>query len=41
MEDSVMAIEWPDRWHRAPPDATRVMLEPLDGTRRKITITGE
>ena len=38
MEDSVMAVEWPDRWRRPPTEATRVVLEPLDGTRRKITI---
>jgi tRNA threonylcarbamoyladenosine biosynthesis protein TsaE len=38
LEDSVMAVEWPDRWHRAPPDATRVRLELLDGTRRRIEI---
>ena len=38
LEDSVMAVEWPDRWRRAPPEATRVTLEPLDGNRRKITI---
>ena len=37
-EDSVMAVEWPDRWRRAPPEATRVRLEPLDGSRRRITI---
>ena len=38
LEDSVMAVEWPDRWHRAPPDAIRVTLEVLDGTRRRIMI---
>jgi tRNA threonylcarbamoyladenosine biosynthesis protein TsaE len=38
LEGSVIAVEWPDRWHRAPPAAVRVTLEPLDGTRRKITI---
>jgi len=40
MEDSVMAIEWPDRWSRAPENAIRVAIEPLDGTRRKIVISG-
>lgn len=40
IEDGVMAVEWPDRWRRAPTEATRVLLEPLDGTRRKITIHG-
>jgi tRNA threonylcarbamoyladenosine biosynthesis protein TsaE len=39
MEDSVTAVEWPDRWRRPPVDATRVVLEPLDATRRRITIT--
>ena len=39
MEESVMAIEWPDRWRRPPSYAMRVVLELLDGTRRKITIT--
>jgi tRNA threonylcarbamoyladenosine biosynthesis protein TsaE len=38
LEGSVMAVEWPDRWHAAPPDAIRVTLEPLNGSRRKITI---
>jgi tRNA threonylcarbamoyladenosine biosynthesis protein TsaE len=38
LEESVMAVEWPDRWRRAPDAAVRVTLEPLDGTRRKITI---
>jgi len=34
MEGSVMAVEWPDRWHRAPASAVRVRIEPLDGSRR-------
>jgi tRNA threonylcarbamoyladenosine biosynthesis protein TsaE len=39
LEGSVMAVEWPDRWRRAPADAMRVRIEMLDGTRRRITIT--
>jgi len=39
LEGSVMAVEWPDRWHRAPAEATRVTIEPLDGSRRRITVT--
>ena len=38
LEHSVMAVEWPDRWHRAPPDAIRVTLEILDGTRRRVAL---
>lgn len=38
LEDSAMAVEWPDRWTAAPADAIRVTIQPLDGTRRKITI---
>ena len=38
MEDSVLAVEWPERWRRAPADAIVVTIEPLNDTRRKITI---
>jgi tRNA threonylcarbamoyladenosine biosynthesis protein TsaE len=38
MEDSVLAVEWPERWHRAPADAILVNIEPLRDSRRKITI---
>jgi tRNA threonylcarbamoyladenosine biosynthesis protein TsaE len=38
IEDSVMAVEWPDRWRAAPADALRVTLEPVDHTTRRITI---
>ena len=38
MEDSVMAVEWPDRWRRAPADAHEVTLESIGESRRKITI---
>jgi tRNA threonylcarbamoyl adenosine modification protein YjeE len=36
--DSVMAVEWPDRWRGAPADAIRVRLVPLDGDRREIVM---
>lgn len=39
-EDAVMAIEWPDRWRRAPESAIRVGIEPVDATSRRITIVG-
>jgi tRNA threonylcarbamoyladenosine biosynthesis protein TsaE len=38
LEDSVMAVEWPDRWHHVPSGAIRVALEPTGDARRKITI---
>ena len=38
MDDSVMAVEWPDRWRHAPADAIRVRLVPLAGDRREIVI---
>jgi tRNA threonylcarbamoyladenosine biosynthesis protein TsaE len=38
LEDSVMAVEWPDRWRRAPADAIHISIETLEGTRRKISV---
>lgn len=38
LEESVMAVEWPDRWRDAPSNALRVTLEPVDHTTRRITI---
>jgi tRNA threonylcarbamoyladenosine biosynthesis protein TsaE len=38
MEDSVLAVEWPDRWTRAPADAIRVTLELAGQNRRRIEI---
>jgi tRNA threonylcarbamoyl adenosine modification protein YjeE len=38
MTDSVLAIEWPDRWRQAPPGAIAVTLEPLGGDRRRVTV---
>ena len=36
--DAVIAVEWPDRWQGAPPEATRVELSPAGGDRREIRI---
>jgi tRNA threonylcarbamoyladenosine biosynthesis protein TsaE len=38
MAGSVLAVEWPDRWHRAPAGAMLVTLEPLGGDERRITV---
>jgi tRNA threonylcarbamoyladenosine biosynthesis protein TsaE len=38
LEDAVMAVEWPDRWRARPSSATSVHIEPLNGTRRRISI---
>ena len=38
-EDHVAAIEWPERWRRAPPDSVRVLIEILAGDERRITIS--
>ena len=38
MAGAVMAIEWPDRWHRAPADAITVTITPLSDTERQIQI---
>lgn len=38
MTDSVLAIEWPDRWIQAPAGAIMVTLEPLGGDRRRVTV---
>ena len=38
MENSVMAVEWPDRWRAAPPGAIHVRLMPIAGDRREIAI---
>lgn len=38
MEDCVMAVEWPDRWLRAPEHAIVVVLEVIGHDRRRITI---
>lgn len=38
VEGSIMAVEWPDRWTRAPEGATRVTIEMLGDSRRRIRI---
>jgi tRNA threonylcarbamoyladenosine biosynthesis protein TsaE len=38
LESCVVAIEWPDRWRDAPEDAIRVVIEPGDGSTRRLTI---
>jgi tRNA threonylcarbamoyladenosine biosynthesis protein TsaE len=38
LEGNVMAVEWSDRWRRAPDDVTRVTIEMLDGSKRRITV---
>ena len=35
---SVAAIEWPDRWKRPPADATRVTIDVVDPSTRRIVI---
>ena len=37
-EGAVMAIEWPDRWSRAPQGAIEVTLTPTGDTTREIVI---
>jgi tRNA threonylcarbamoyladenosine biosynthesis protein TsaE len=39
LERNVMAVEWPDRWRRAPTEAWRVTLEPAGESTRRITIS--
>ena len=39
MEGSVLAVEWPDRWRSAPPEAIVVTLELAGEDRRKISFT--
>ena len=41
LEQSVMAVEWPERWTAAPADAIRVRLELAGETRRKVTIDAD
>jgi tRNA threonylcarbamoyladenosine biosynthesis protein TsaE len=37
MDDAVMAVEWPERWPRAPVEAIAVAIEPDGDTTRRIT----
>jgi tRNA threonylcarbamoyladenosine biosynthesis protein TsaE len=39
-EDSVLAVEWPERWLRRPADAIAVEIVPTGATERQIRITG-
>ena len=41
MEDSVLAVEWPERWHRAPGDAIVVTISRAGESRRRIVISEE
>ena len=38
IDDAIAAIEWPDRWHRAPADSVRVTIDVVGDQRRRITI---
>jgi tRNA threonylcarbamoyladenosine biosynthesis protein TsaE len=38
MEGQVLAVEWPDRWRRAPASAVLVSIEPAGGDRRLIRV---
>jgi tRNA threonylcarbamoyladenosine biosynthesis protein TsaE len=40
MEGQVLAVEWPDRWRQAPPDAIVVSIEPGGGDRRRVRVRG-
>ena len=37
-EPAVIAIEWAERWHAAPPDSWRVRISDVEGDCRKIEI---
>ena len=37
MAESVLAVEWPERWKQPPPNAIAVTLEHLGGDRRRVT----
>jgi tRNA threonylcarbamoyladenosine biosynthesis protein TsaE len=37
MDDAVMAVEWPERWPRAPVEAIAVAIEPDGDMTRRIT----
>jgi tRNA threonylcarbamoyladenosine biosynthesis protein TsaE len=38
IDEAVVAVEWPDRWHRAPMSATRVTILPLGDSDRRLMI---
>ena len=39
MDDAVLAVEWPDRWRRAPPDAVVVTITHTGDDTRRITVS--
>jgi tRNA threonylcarbamoyl adenosine modification protein YjeE len=39
LEGAVMAVEWPDRWHRAPAGATEVTISPVGDHDRLIVVS--
>ena len=41
MDGRVLAVEWPDRWHRAPSDAVVVRITVTGGDVREIRIHGK
>ena len=40
MDEAVLAVEWPDRWRRAPLDAIRIEITPTGDTERTLRIEG-
>jgi tRNA threonylcarbamoyladenosine biosynthesis protein TsaE len=38
LEQAVVAVEWPDRWHGAPQAATRVTIATVGEADRRITV---
>jgi tRNA A37 threonylcarbamoyladenosine biosynthesis protein TsaE len=39
LDGAVMAVEWPERWPRAPHDAIVVTIEPAGDSVRRIRVT--
>ena len=39
LDDNLLAVEWPDRWRRPPGNVISVVIQPLGGDERRITIT--
>jgi tRNA threonylcarbamoyladenosine biosynthesis protein TsaE len=39
VDQGVLAVEWPDRWHGAPADAWRVRIEPGAADDRTVTVS--
>lgn len=38
MDEAVLAVEWPDRWRRAPLDAIRIDIERVDDETRRLRV---